>query len=278
VRQTGKKNPKNIWRSAAAKRLLKLAGSSGTMEDALEQLALEYLRGVQCPPTDLESIGARLGITGFEGADIAGSGELRKDGAGLRVFYSHHLSPERRRFTIAHEIGHAVLEQTGPRAPRYGKELERLCDMFAAALLMPRHVFVENARGEVSTQRILDMARHFRTSVATTGIRYAELCGVPVFGYQDSRVIWGKGVGAARHTSVDESLRPSISKALNGEVSCDEVFLSSGASFRRWHFECRPLAKGRSVLCVLRPVGERSSSIAPVMSTGTRVFPTFQAD
>jgi Zn-dependent peptidase ImmA (M78 family) len=248
------------------------------MEDALEHLAQKYLQGVECPPTDLESIGARVGITGFECADIPGSGELRKDGKGLRVFYSHHLSPERTRFTIAHEIGHAVLEQTGPHAPRTGRELERLCDMFAAALLMPKNVFVENAHGEVSTQRILDMARHFRTSVATTGIRYAELCGVSVFAYQDSRVIWGKGIGPTRQTSVDESLRPAIRKALDGDVSCDEIFLSSSESFRRWHFECRPLEKGKSVLCLLRPARERSSSSAPVMAAGPRVFPSFQAD
>lgn len=249
-------NRKKVWRSAAAKRLLKLAGGVKTVEDAIEQLTQGYLQGVKCPPTDLDPIGTKLGITGFEAADLAGSGELRRDGEGLRIFYSHHLSAERRRFTIAHEMGHALLEQTGAHVPRYGKELERICDMFAAELLMPRQVFVESAHGEVSTQRILDMARHFRTSVATTGIRYAELCKVSVFACQDSRVIWGKGIfRPPTRTSVDESLRPSICKALDGEVSSDEVFLSSSASFHRWYFECRPLGGGRIVLCLLRPVG-----------------------
>jgi hypothetical protein len=248
---------KKVWRSAAAKRLLKLAGEARTVEDAIQRLTQRYLEGVNCPPTDLDPIGAKLGITGFEAADLAGSGELRRDGEGLRIFYSHHLSAERRRFTIAHEMCHAALERAGRHVPRYGKELERLCDMFAAELLMPRQLFIESALGEVSTQRILDLARHFRTSVATTGIRYAELRRVSVFACQDLRVIWGRGIlRPSQRTPIDKSLRPSICKALDGEPSSDEVFLTAGPPLCRWYFECRPLAGGRSVLCLLRPVEE----------------------
>jgi hypothetical protein len=197
---------RRVWRSAAAQRLLKLANGVKTVEDAVEQLAQGYLEGVKCPPTDLDSVGAKLGVTGFEAADLAGSGELRKDGEGLRIFYSHYLPAERRRFTIAHELGHAVLERSGSHAPRYGKELERLCDLFAVELLMPKHVFVDVARGEVSTQQILDIARHFRTSVTATGFRFAELRGVSVFACEDSRVIWGKGVvRPAKRALVDET-------------------------------------------------------------------------
>ena len=252
---------RKAWRSAAAQRLLQLAGGKKSVEEAIEFLTGEYLQGVRCPPTDLDSVGTKLGITGFEAADIAGSGELRRDGEGFRIFYSNYLSSERRRFTIAHEMGHAVLEQTGSHVPRYGKELERLCDMFAVELLMPKEIFADHARGEVSTQRILDMARHFRTSVATTGLRFAELCGVSVFACQGSRVIWGKGkIRPTKHTPIDESFQPLIRAALNGEMGSDEVFLSATTSFRRWVFECRPLVRGTSVLCLLRPAERQSIS------------------
>lgn len=256
LKQTKIQNRKKVWRSAAAQRVLKLAAGSGTVEEAIEFLSKQYLHDVQCPPTDLDSIGTKLGITGFESADLAGSGELRKDGDGLRVFYSNYLSVERRRFTIAHEMGHAVLERTGSHVPRYGKELERLCDMFAVELLMPKERFIEHADGEVSTQRILDMARRFRASVAATGIRFAELYGVSVFACQDSRVIWGKGrIRPAKKANIDESIRPFIDKGLGGEAGSDEVFLSSARSVHRWSIEYRPLALGTSVLCLMRRAG-----------------------
>jgi hypothetical protein len=223
------------------------------------RVAEEYLQGVRCPPTDLDSIGVRLGIKNFQAADIAGSGELKKDSNGLQIFYSSYLSAERRRFTIAHELGHAVLETTGPNVPRSGKEVERICDMFAVELLMPKKVFVDCARGEISTQRILEMARQFRTSVTSTGLRYAELFGVSVFAFQDSRVVWGKGLFTTRkQTSINEEFLSSIRKALEGQRCSDEVFLSSDPSFRRWHIECQPLAGGRSVLCLLRPASAKN--------------------
>jgi hypothetical protein len=228
------------------------------VEDAVVRITEGYLRGTSCPPTDLDAIGAKLGITGFEAADIAGAGEIRRDGDRLRIFYSSYLPAGRRRFTIAHEMGHAVLEKTGPNVPRHGREVERLCDMFAVELLMPKQLFIDRARGEVSTRRILEMADEFRTSVTTTGMRYAELFGVTVFALEDSKVLWGNGIFRPKpQDPIDDSFWPSIRKALDGEVSSDEVFLSADMSFRRWRLECRPFATGKTVLCLLQPAGRK---------------------
>ena len=86
-----------------------LAGNPSSVEAAVEIIAARLLEGIQCPPTDLEAIRPRLNITQFCAEDIAGSGELQRDGDGLKVVYSPTLSPTRRRFTIAHECGHRVL-------------------------------------------------------------------------------------------------------------------------------------------------------------------------
>lgn len=254
MRRNRKKNLTTVWRSAAASRLLKLANGTKTVEEAIEQLAQRYLDGVKCPPTDLDSVGSKLRVNAFEVADIPGSGELRRDGNGFRIFYSTYLPVGRRRFTIAHELGHALLEQTGSGVPRKGKELERLCDMFAAELLMPKSVFLEMAQGEVSTQSIIDIARQFQTSITATGLRYAELRRVTVFACEELRVIWGKGSHRpSTRGDVDESLRPAILKALGGEPNTDEIFLDSINSYRRWRIDCRPLARGNHVLCLLQP-------------------------
>src|SRR6266487_2639897 len=101
------------WKSAAARRLLSLAGSTRSVEEAISIIASRLLHGVSCPPTDLEAIMPRLNVTRCEAdADLPISGELRKDTDGLRIVVSAHLSPARRRWTIAHELGHAVFETT----------------------------------------------------------------------------------------------------------------------------------------------------------------------
>src|SRR5579863_2710476 len=122
LKRTIPKGKKPARKTIAALRFLKLADGASTAEEAITRLTLKYLEGVSCPPTDLEAIGQKLGITGFESADIAGSGELRRDGPSYRIFYSKYLRQEARRFTIAHEMAHAVLESTGPGVPRSGRE------------------------------------------------------------------------------------------------------------------------------------------------------------
>ncbi len=75
-----------------------------------------------------------------EGADAA----MRRDSAGALVLYNPRAPVQRIRFTIAHEIGHALLHHAGEhrRAPRRAlppREAKRedQADLFAAELLMP---------------------------------------------------------------------------------------------------------------------------------------------
>src|SRR5690606_8603385 len=50
------------------------------------------------------------------------------------IFLSGGGTAERRRFTVAHELGHLVLHRHGALA---GREAEREADAFAGALLVP---------------------------------------------------------------------------------------------------------------------------------------------
>ena len=67
------------WTSAAARRLLEIAGNPPTIEEAIRIVVDRLLDGVPCPPTDLEAIAARLNITGIQAEDVPFSGELRRD-------------------------------------------------------------------------------------------------------------------------------------------------------------------------------------------------------
>jgi hypothetical protein len=182
------------WTSAAARRLLTLAGNPTSVEVAIEIIAARLLDGIQCPPTDLDAIRPRLNITQFCAGDIAGSGELQRDGDGFKVLYSSTLSSTRKRFTISHEMAHAVFESTGPNCPRTGVELERLCDKIAAEILMPKQIFLGRLGKEISAKKILDLSQLFRASVSATAIRCAELLKVSVFGVEGDTIIWAFGV------------------------------------------------------------------------------------
>ena len=180
--------------SSAARRLFEIVGSTTSLEDAARLVASTYTNDLVRPPTDLQAIALRLNIQEICSEDLPVSGELRRNGKGFRLIYSSYLSPTQRRFTIAHEIGHAIFENSGPNCPRRGKELERICDMIAAELLMPEPLFLEMAGSEASAATVVELATSFQTSLAATGIRYAKLKGVSVFQIDDQRVIWGSGV------------------------------------------------------------------------------------
>ena len=91
---------------------------------------------------------------------------------------------ERRRFTVCHEIGHIVLglksdHRTEPWTT--GRPLaERLCDVFAAELLLPHKLFEPAADiVPVSLASIDTLANQFEASVTSTGSRYADSVSTP---------------------------------------------------------------------------------------------------
>ena len=53
------------WKSAAAKRLLKLAGSVATVEEAVEKVVSNILLEVPTAPTDLEALKQRLRLASW---------------------------------------------------------------------------------------------------------------------------------------------------------------------------------------------------------------------
>ncbi len=85
----------------------------------------------------------------------------------------------RRRFTIAHEIGHFVLghdrvaPQRGGETNMAGRRLEREADLFAAELLMPEHLVRRAALEEGADARRL--ADRFEVSEQAMGVRLRRL-------------------------------------------------------------------------------------------------------
>ncbi|MGA8013817.1 MAG: ImmA/IrrE family metallo-endopeptidase [Candidatus Acidiferrales bacterium] len=121
------------------------------------------------------------GLTGAE-ARLTSSPKL----SFIRV-NSSIREPGRKRFGIAHEIGHIVLHKE--RSPleicthnnlvlfHSNEEKEVDANCFAAALLMPRTMFESQCRSAFpSLDLVSQLAEKFQVTLTATGMRYIEFC------------------------------------------------------------------------------------------------------
>lgn len=185
-------NTKSI--SAAERRILSLAGNPPDIDIAVMVVAENLMKDVPHPPTNLEALAERLNVSGFDAEEMPLSGELRRRGKQFRVAYSSYLPLPQRRFTIAHELGHAVFAMSGPRYPRVGEDLERICDMFAAEFLMPTTEFQGKLGDNPTAEKILELSNFFKAPLLSTAIRAAEFQDESsVFTVENKEVAWSYG-------------------------------------------------------------------------------------
>lgn len=128
------------------------------------------------------------------GAKLKRDRTMKPDEAGYtyELKGSHHITvnagdrPERQNFTICHELAHIVLglpseHGDGPwwsYAKRSPNEIA--CDVFAAELLLPYHVFkpiVEKA--DFGFAAVSSLAEQFEASLTATGSRFATVIDAP---------------------------------------------------------------------------------------------------
>jgi len=225
------------------------------------RLAENLLEGVSSPPTDLEVLMARLNVTSCVVDDqMPIAGELRKHGNEFEIAYSPFASDERRRFTIAHELGHALLERTGPNCPRQGRELERLCDLLAAELLFPRNSFLPLAGKAPDLQRIFELARIFKASITATALRCSQLLAVSFFEMKNAKIAWSSGPVKLRRGARlgDSPLGDTVPEAHTCHTGNAILFANLDGAAREWAIQWRHLAGGERALFLLRPHSRES--------------------
>lgn len=237
------------WTSAAARRLLNMAGTASTVEEAVYVVAKRFLKGIHSPPTDFKPLMTRLNITGVSEEDFSGSGELQRDGRSFKIICSSHLSATRKRFTIAHEIAHVIFETTGQNCPRSGTELERLCDMLASEIILPTDVFSSECAPSPSLSDIFHLAKTFAASVSATTIRYCKLKKLSAFEIENGAISWSYG----HFKQVDEELKSLVDEVLSGKKKTDAIYLNTREWKGEWSVEGVPLGRARA-LVLLRPI------------------------
>ncbi len=105
------------------------------------------------------------------------------------ILYKAGTKGGRRRFTIAHEIGHFLIpshkgdqrctkkNMSERRTETLVQRQEAEANRFAAGMLMPKPWFVSHMRelGDADVEHVKTLARRYGTSVEATVARYAEL-------------------------------------------------------------------------------------------------------
>lgn len=142
----------------------------------------------------LEDLAMSRGLLVLDGSMNNADGRLvRKNNRGIARIRKGITQEGRRRFTIAHELGHWELHQDQTQLfcaeedlRDYGRSpLEVEANLFAAELLMPSHLFRDAiGKSEPSLQLIKDIAEEFQTTLTATAIRFADLSKHPVI------VVW----------------------------------------------------------------------------------------
>lgn len=160
-----------------------------TMEAKARELALSAMdEGWSGPPFDPLALAKWRGMALEARDDIPDSRLVPSDKSGLILEYNPMRPRGRLRFSIAHEVAHSLFADCGdqvrnrggdPTAATDDWQLEVLCNIGAAELLMPLGSFTELAGEHLSIQKVMDVRRSFDVSVEACLIRLIKLAHAP---------------------------------------------------------------------------------------------------
>lgn len=148
-------------------------------------------------PVDVRRLAYERGVVQIRSTAMQADGIISlKDGGGGYLIDVNNSHPEnRRRFTIAHEIGHTFFfDLEGELTTRARLQVadtnltdiktngyeEYLCNLAAAEILMPSKPFSAKVQADGPTAKtIITLSRLFNTSIWATSRRLIEVCPFP---------------------------------------------------------------------------------------------------
>jgi hypothetical protein len=149
--------------------------------DHLVGRLLDTLGIDHAPPVDLRAVAGALGVDRVDTAPMTEEGRLEQRAGQVSIFLRAGASAPRRRFTLAHELGHLVLADphrdfTAYRLWSQPDREERFCDEFAASLLMPRDWILAQFVGRPQNlETVRDLATATGASMSASVVRLREL-------------------------------------------------------------------------------------------------------
>lgn len=140
------------------------------------------------PPFDPIELAALLRIPVFPSQDVLDA-RLVPHHTGVRIEFNPNRPPGRTRYSIAHEIGHALFPDHADTARHrlsagHGQgrdaELELLCNLAAAELLMPIGSFPEASSADLTIDAVLELRARYDLSTEAVLLRLGRLARDPV--------------------------------------------------------------------------------------------------
>jgi hypothetical protein len=261
------------WRTKASAHLLAETGAK-TVEEGIIRIvdrvkrtafAQGHTKGTLSPPYDPAPLAISLGANDVRPARLAYDGHVLVEGEKVIVEYAEAAKSEKRkRFTIAHEVGHLVIwnvSQDRRRLPARrsptGSEIEELCNKLAAEILAPRREVQRlwstslKAGPFSKADFVLKLAGQFDISLNFASMRFKEVCvhrsGAALLNIPEKRFEWCHGI--ASQFRLLKGLIASLPSLQSAGANSYSVDAARGT--RTIPFEWRLLSGGRYLVITL---------------------------
>lgn len=203
------------------------------MEHLAQERVLEAIsNGWSGPPFDPLQLASLMGIRVRPNAAIPDA-RILMDGTRKVIEFNPNKSMARVNFSIAHEIAHTFFADWDERPRNRSKQggdnqnwqLEMLCNIGAAEILMPLGTFGQGDDDQLSIHKVLELRKRFNVSTEAVLIRLAKVSKEPVLTFAASSTN-GSVNGAYR---IDYSI-PSI---LWEKGKLDGLYLKSSTALEQ---------------------------------------------
>jgi Zn-dependent peptidase ImmA (M78 family) len=189
-------SPEIRWTNPSVRRFMVDAGVDnpvGEITRRAQDWALEAIdEGWAGPPFDPFELADRRGVQLVARQDLEDARLVSVDD-GPRIEFNPNRRPARVRFSIAHELGHLMFSDYADRPRHRGDrdevkalreadewQLELLCNLAAAELLMPEGALTQRTTEELSLAHLLDLRAQFAVSTEALLNRIVRLSDEPV--------------------------------------------------------------------------------------------------
>lgn len=175
------------------------AGERDPVDAVVERarvVALEAMEnGWSGPPFNPFELAERLGVQVVAHEDLRDARLTTAESGRPLLEYNPSRPRGRLRFSIAHELAHTFFpdfaasarHRSGPSPEADSWQLELLCDVAAAELLMPLGSFPELEDAPLEIEQLMELRRSFDVSLEALLLRVAKLTAKPMAVFTASR-------------------------------------------------------------------------------------------
>lgn len=188
------------WKSVSVKKMAGGADPVEAVSDMARRMVLDAMdKGWAGPPYDPALLAGLRGIRVEPNEAILDARLVPEDGGGAVIEYNPNRPGSRIRFSIAHEIAHtlfpdhrdAVRNRSAAPVPAGEHEVEMLCNMAAAELLMPALPEEGLEKTTLTMSNIDHIRKRYAVSTEAALLRMADLTVSPATVFMASRTSCG---------------------------------------------------------------------------------------